>query len=75
MCRNWYEFGLDLASGSQSPSFLLKVLPFEKPLEQCLAQRKCSLSVFFFYFLVTPRGMWDLCSQPGIEPVPPVLDH
>ena len=50
MCRNWYEFGLDLASGSQSPSFLLKVLPFEKHLEQCLAQRKCSLSVFFVFF-------------------------
>ena len=26
-----------------------------------------------FFFLATPNGMWDLSSQPGIEPKPHIV--
>ena len=32
-------------------------------------------SFLFFSFLFTPCGMRDLCSQLGIEQMPPALDH
>ena len=35
---------------------------------------KCFFPFLFFSFLFTLRGMWDLCSQLGIEPVPLALD-
>lgn len=30
--------------------------------------------ISFFNLLAAPRGMWNLITQPGIEPVLPALD-
>ena len=36
--------------------------------------KKMCLSLFLFYFLATPCGMWDPVSQSGIEPMPHALE-
>ena len=33
-----------------------------------------NLKKYSFFFLATLYSMWDLSSQPGIEPVPPALE-
>ena len=35
---------------------------------------KVSFKVKVFFFLAAPHGLWDLSSQPGIEPVPPAVE-
>ena len=30
--------------------------------------------ISFFFFLAMPWGIWDLSSQPGMEPVPPAVE-
>ena len=32
------------------------------------------LLFYYFYFLAVPQGLWYLTSQPGIKPMPPVLE-